>query len=487
MTEKIKWSDISRANKINFINEAALVYTKDKVPINRQKIDEVLELFSDDEKIQFHTKFNELSKPDTILSNVSNGNNKSNRLDIKDIKDILEEYSIKPNGAVGLFIKCYLPYYVPYINEDIKEYILRILRNFPTIMERLRVYGMDQLKIIYNEELTINELLEWELNTIGNSFWYVFNNKYIHPGIKEHISAKYPFIKEMDSTKKLKIKNPEHSNREGMKYSKTDNPILEDLVLMMRHGPEFKLRKTQLHTLDEINKWQKSPYHHTKLKYLTLPIFGQIYPELKGGYITHDFMRKIIDSQPSDHLRIFYKVKNIDGVNTIFYGAYQGLSEESPYTELNECPIEMKYTVHLSKEPILQKILNNEDTLVKGYKTLAGHLELLGRYIHGLGWVEHYGHGNFSLSDKWDPYKGRLYRRFKQRVGVVVNMDVLREYYTTQGIAWKEVCGINELFTVIFLKRVPPQAIIARDREITDDVIMSPGTPYTMQELFKME
>ena len=481
LTEKIKWSDVSRDEKTNFINEVALAYTKTRVPINRQNIEKVLEFFSGDEKTQFNAKFNELRKPDTTLSNVRTGNNKSNGL--KDIGAILREFSIKPNGAVGLFIKCY----VPYIDTDIKQYMAHILENFATIIEKLREYGVAQLEYINNEERTINQLLEWELNTIGNSFWYVFRNKYIHQGIKDHISAKYPFVAEMDSTKNLKIKNTEYVNREGMKYSKTDNPILEDLVLMMRHGPEFKLEKTQLHTLDEINKWQKLPYLSTKLKYLTIPIFGSIYPELEDGYITHDFMSNIIYSQPIDHLRIFSKVKNIDGVDTIFYGAYQGLSEESPYTELHECPIEMKYTVHLSKEPILQKILNNEDTLVQGYATLPGHLELLGRYIHGLGWVDHDGHGNFSLSDKWDRYKGRLYRRFRQRVGVVVNMDVLRDYYTKQGTAWNKVCGINELFTVIFLKRVPPQAIIAKDREIIEDCIMSPGTPYTMQELFKME
>ena len=55
-------------------------------------------------------------------------------------------------------------------------------------------------------------------------------------------------------------------------------------------------------------------------------------------------------------------------------------------------------------------------------------------------------------------------------------MSVLRDFYSQKGIEWELVCGINDINTVIFLKPVPPIALIARNRVVESEII-NPGIP----------
>ena len=83
---------------------------------------------------------------------------------------------------------------------------------------------------------------------------------------------------------------------------------------------------------------------------------------------------------------------------------------------------------------------------------------------------------DLEASDFIDFHEGELlFNRFKNRVGVIIDMEKLKQYYDNLNVEWKDVCGINKIYTVIFLKPIPPHAIIARDRVVVDDKILSPG------------
>ena len=117
-----------------------------------------------------------------------------------------------------------------------------------------------------------------------------------------------------------------------------------------------------------------------------------------------------------------------------------------------------------------------------------GLWELLGRYIHAFGWINPNDDGYSLKKEVWDPYKERLFKRFRGRVGIIIDMNRLRVYYSDIGVSWDKVCGINQISTIIFLKSIPPQALIARDRLLDEsNNIITPGKPYNFEELFELK
>ena len=87
--------------------------------------------------------------------------------------------------------------------------------------------------------------------------------------------------------------------------------------------------------------------------------------------------------------------------------------------------------------------------------------------------------------------KPRLFERFRNRVGVGVYMAKLKEHYENKGTKWTDVCGINDINTVIFLQNVPPECIGARGRKLSitggQITVINAGEPYSMEEIWGME
>ena len=125
-----------------------------------------------------------------------------------------------------------------------------------------------------------------------------------------------------------------------------------------------------------------------------------------------------------------------------------------------------------------------------------GCLVLLGRYIHAFGWAERIdpvggaapqreaeGSARLRLVEGvWGTVKMRLYYRFcASRVGIGVDLRRLRAWYAERGTAWGEVCGVNAIGTVIFLKTVPRCCLLAAGRDLAAGV---GGTPLAMKEMW---
>lgn len=349
-----------------------------------------------------------------------------------------------------------------------------------------------------NQDRTNEELLKWEINNIGNSFWYIFNVKEIHSSIKNLLNIKYPFLRESvyptltppfcnDCFNIKKNFNSRVANR----YSKTPYPELEDLVLLLRTalGKVEKKNRTnekydQLYSAKDIAEWQKNEFKRdskkSKFPYLKKSVLTDTYPST-NGILNDDLITLILKKQTYDHQRIF----KMEEKDVIKYGAYQGLVQNMIYQNLEEVPDNMKFAIHLSERSIIESILSNKPLPGNNFnkKPLTGHLDLLGRYIHAFGWVERNMNGGFRLIPKfWNPYKNRLYCRFRKRVGVVIDMRKLKFIYETREIEWNQVCGINKIGTVIFLKPVPPEALIARNRSFP--YTENPGIPYEMEEMW---
>ena len=263
------------------------------------------------------------------------------------------------------------------------------------------------------------------------------------------------------------------------------------MVLLLRTAlgevkPKIRTTKkyNQLYSAKDIVEWQENEFRDESKKsmfpYLKKSELTKIYPS-SDGILNDDLITLILKKQTYDHQRIF-KMETEDGIK---YGAYPGLVENMIYQNLEEVPVNMKFAIHLSKRNILENILSKKPLPGNNFnKTpLTGHLDLLGRYIHAFGWVERNINGGFRLIPNfWDPYKNRLYCRFRTRVGVVIDMEKLKSIYERRGIEWNQVCGINKIGTVIFLKPVPPEALIARNRSVP--YTENPGIPYEMEEMW---
>jgi hypothetical protein len=373
------------------------------------------------------------------------------------------------------------------------------------LMNEYLSYLNDQIIYLNNNKLTIQDLLLWELNNVGNSFGYLLHKRDIHFSIKNLILIKYPFIEDITS-KKIVCEDKTMQNKQYIRYTKTDIKELEDLVLILRIAGDWDLGNKQTYSADELRNWQTmidsgdgdSYKILEKFRYLSSTELVNAYPTT-DGLIDEELLELIMANQKDDHQRIF-AVERESGKE---YGAYQGLHEQMIYSELRECPMEMTYSAHFTQPVIANKILAGKVIELKGQMLnrrrgglpLPGWVALMGRYIHGFGWVEPIDgedvNSGFTVMEEYWPYKKRLFNRFRGRVGIGVNMEILRNHYAEAGIEWADVCGINGINTIIYLKDIPPHALIAKDRDIVKNgdgtfTFNNAGTPITMEEFWKL-
>ena len=389
--------------------------------------------------------------------------------------------------------------------------------------------NIEHISSLIDQTVNGNALLAWELTEVCPNMGMLHENQpqFLSNGtvfptaqfvFGAHIDghdAKFPIHPVIKSAVNLLYSNAFKLDRGGgrrertTRYNKSDCPMLEDFVLLFRHSSEFELgdeKHDQMFSSAEIKTWID-----TKLLTNNHPIlrkrFWHIYEHARlQKVIDVDAMvDSVLQKQEPDHIRLF---KSVGADGPTFYGANQGLGESTRYSQLMEYDLirDGRYALHLTKKAIADSILSG--TSEKG----AG-LVLLGRYIHALGHI-HYekgqqgGGGPCLDAARW-PYKLRLYKRFATRVGILVDMQELYKLYMKghEGDThhWRSVCGINEIGTVMFLKPVPPQALIAENRELelkedtmvmfgdstTDEPIsinmtnvISPGSPYTMPSIF---
>jgi len=158
------------------------------------------------------------------------------------------------------------------------------------------------------------------------------------------------------------------------------------------------------------------------------------------------------------------------------YGAYQGLQDTMSYSFMKPFNFYVygKYTLHTTELKIANSILS-------GASAKGASIEPSDRYTHGFVNVEYNKENNsYMLNNTWK-LKLRLMSRFFTRYGICINMEVLYEFYKSIGIDWFKVCSVNDIGTIIFYQRIPPHAIIAKDRvveyipvpitdEITDEI-----------------
>jgi len=457
----------------------------------------ILEQFNEIEKKLIKTaikamysKNRELAKKNKELAKK---NKKLQKKSVKKTKKLIE----KPKKIIYKLLNHKLPksnIINLFINSTIRRNIER--KELLDIIDNFINYFKSQI-LYLNQDRTNEELLKWEINNIGNSFWYIFNVKEIHSSIKNLLDMKYPFLrKSVFPTLTPPFCNiffslKKNVNKGPIRYSKTPHPELEDMVLLFRTAlGKVKSKCTttekylQLYSAKDIVEWQENEFKDKSNKstfpYLKKSVLTKIYPS-SDGILNDDLITLILKKQTYDHQRIF-KMETDNGIK---YGAYQGLSENMIYQNLKEVPNDMKFSIHLGKRNILESILSKKSLPGNNFNQtpLTGHLDLLGRYIHAFGYVEKNMNGGFRLIPKfWNPFKNRLYCRFKTRVGVVIDMEKLKSLYDKKNIAWNKVCGINDIGTIIFFKPVPPEALIARNRKAPYEE--NPGIPYEMEEMW---
>jgi len=287
-------------------------------------------------------------------------------------------------------------------------------------------------------------------------------------------------------------------SRGPLRYRKTEHRFLEDLVLLLRVAGEMKLdpaqppggKAKQIYSAAELQYWQVNLLNRDlpkRFDHLEPAALHQVFPET-DGLITDDMLRKIMAYQADDHDRLLAVRR--DGV--WWYGAHQGLHEEMVYTELAPCPSEMTIAMHLTKVPTARALLSNtpvqnnktrrKQRTDPGFDIIPGHLVPLGRYIHAFGWFHLDGDDLTAIDARW-PMRARLFKRFRDRAGIGVDMTALRKHYKAAGVKWTDVCGINAIGTVIFLRTVPPHTFIARGRARRAGV---GGEAYDMVTLWRV-
>ena len=284
-----------------------------------------------------------------------------------------------------------------------------------------------------------------------------------------------------------------------LRYRKTEHRFLEDLVLVLRVAGELKLdpdqqpggKAKQVYSAAELARWQQTRLNQDgqpkRFDNLTAASLRAVFPQT-DGVITDDLMRQIMAFQAEDHQRIF----SVHRDGALRYGAHQGLHEEMAYTELTPCPPEMTIAMHLTKVPTARALLSSTPTennktrrkqrVSPGFVPTPGHLVPLGRYIHAFGWFALDGDDLTAIDLHW-PLRARLFKRFRDRVGIGIDMAALRAHYEAQGVAWADVCGLNAIGTVIFLQPVPPHTFIARGRP---PGATAGGEAYSMVTLWRV-
>ncbi|MCB9751707.1 MAG: hypothetical protein H6713_17170 [Myxococcales bacterium] len=289
--------------------------------------------------------------------------------------------------------------------------------------------------------------------------------------------------------------------RGPLRYRKTEHRFLEDLVLVLRVAGELELdlaqapggKARQVYSAAELRAWQRARLNHEdqpkRFDHLEPARLREVFPETDGEF-SDALLERIMAYQAPDHQRIF-RVQRDDGVWR--YGAHQGLHEHMRYTELAECPPELTVAMHLTKPPTAKALLagvaieNNKTRRRQrddpDFVTPAGTIVGLGRYIHAFAWFALDERGSLHAIDERWPMRARLFRRFRDRVGLGVDMPRLRAHYEDQGVAWPAVCGLNAIGTVVFFRPIPPEALIARGRAPGSRV---GGEAYPMTELWRM-
>ena len=316
---------------------------------------------------------------------------------------------------------------------------------------------------------SIEALLEFELAHLGNCLWFFSNMRCLQPlfnQLLEHYPRLGAYVE--------KAHPPHLAPAKHIRYGKTPYPFLEQLVLCLRSaylcmlytGDEAQAK--QAYTLVEIRAFQQhiiagdgvvrtrdgrnEGYHYLgKLLEFYLPREVD-----NGGLLTPVAMQRILALQKPDHLRIF--AKEIDGVT--HYGCYQGLWESSRYEHLLPVPPGMRYAIHLTKPPErARRILNREPT-GRGSDDEIGMLLCLGRYLHS------FGHANVAkptlmcLDTTHWPSTARLRRRFADRCGIGVDLDVIRKHYGLTPNTETAFFGLNEVGTLVILRSVPNAALM---------------------------
>ena len=169
-------ADINRRSKNEEVSSSArLEANRIKEEINKMDIDIKIKIFA---------KFRQL-KENYIkqLKNKSKMKKKPPKIKRSSIKILykLTDYNISKNNIITIFIN-------NTIRKDISSDHLII------IIEKFIEYYLEQLNYL-SYPRSNKEMLSWELNNIGNSFWYIFYVDSIHDSIKNLIDIKYPFIK----------------------------------------------------------------------------------------------------------------------------------------------------------------------------------------------------------------------------------------------------------------------------------------------------
>jgi len=288
--------------------------------------------------------------------------------------------------------------------------------------------------------------------------------------------------------------------RGPIRYRKTQHRFLEDLVLLLRVAGDMKLdpdqppggKAKQIYTAAELARWQRRHLNRDlpkRFDYLEPSHLQTLFPDT-DGQLSDDVMLRIMGFQAADHQRIF-RVRRGDGVWR--YGAYQGLHEEMAYTELAPCPPELTLAVHLTAPKTAQALLDGvpiehnktrrRRRFAPDFQPPVGHIAPIGRYILAFAWFDWNDAGGLTMIDEKWPMRARLFKRFRSRVGIAVDMPILRAHYAARGVPWAEVCGVNPIHTVVILRPVPPEALIARGRSGDPP---TGGTPFPLTELWGM-
>ncbi|MEL6345570.1 MAG: hypothetical protein AAFV53_20850 [Myxococcota bacterium] len=286
--------------------------------------------------------------------------------------------------------------------------------------------------------------------------------------------------------------------RGPIRYRKTEHKFLEDLVLLLRTAGELGLDMTQplggkakqVYAAAELADWQQTVMNHPeqvkRFDYLEPDALREVFPDTDGIF-SDALLEKIMVYQAADHQRIFRVMK--DGAWR--YGCYQGLHEWMRYTELAPCPPELTLAMHLTKKnvarglldavPVVSGKVRRRQRTDPGFQAPAGVIVPLGRYIHAFGWFVQEADGTVHASAEHWPMRSRLFKRFRDRVGIGIDMPALRKHYEQQSIDWSLVCGLNPIGTVIFFESIPPSVFVVRGR-----MGGGGGEPYGMEELWQM-
>jgi hypothetical protein len=390
--------------------------------------------------------------------------------------------------------------------------------------QRMQAYIARQRHVLLETSLSVDEQLRWQLLHIGNPFWFVLHNRDVHPSIKTLVRRLYPLAYTLTPSNVPSGAPSAFVAGDAVRYSKTDEPVLEDLVFVLRHTAAYGLGGTQLVTSAQLVAWQQrqgpaSGFEQADgargqggqlsvCSYLTPAALSERYPHHSAGLLSDALLAEIVGRQESDHLRVFSSMvrgapaqhgqgkQDAPQPPTCHYGAHQGLVESVRYTELREVPPEMKYAIHLTRRDLAAPILGGQPTSRCGKERTdrppkggeerdQGCLVLLGRYIHSFGWAEPTADGGYALIESfWKDVKMRLYFRFRSsRVGIAIDMAELRRHYEGQGVAWTDVCGVNAIGTVIFLRTVPAACLRARGRDWANRVS---GSALPMEEMWRL-